>query len=86
MDLVDFGEIVRRWRRNNGMSQRRLAIKAGLNQSSISRLEHGHLPGLQLYRAVTLLRIIGLMPQRPRVASTPRAGTPGYSATRILSS
>lgn len=38
-----------------GMSQGQLARLAGMHQSTLSRLEHGRLEGLQLYRLAALV-------------------------------
>jgi transcriptional regulator with XRE-family HTH domain len=53
---MDFGDEVRRFRHQMGLSQRRFGRRFGLNQSSISRLERGSLPTLHLYRLVPILQ------------------------------
>lgn len=52
------GQAVRRGRVASGISQRQLGFRVGLNQSTISRLETGH---LRTMRMVTLARIIGAL-------------------------
>jgi transcriptional regulator with XRE-family HTH domain len=49
---------VKRGRLNSGLSQRQLAYRVGLNQSTISRLESGRLRNM---RMVTLARVIGVV-------------------------
>ena len=56
--LEALGTVVRVWRRACGLSQRALAARAGVNQSTISRLETGKLSGLRLRR---LARILGIL-------------------------
>jgi len=46
--LKALGEVVRRARRDVGVSQHTLAAVVGVNQSVISRLENGKLSGLRL--------------------------------------
>ena len=68
-DLIAFGELVRRFRRNNYMSQRVFGARLGLDQSSVSRLERGRLPGLQLHRLIPLLKLMGRLDRAPPSAS-----------------
>jgi transcriptional regulator with XRE-family HTH domain len=56
-----FGELVRKWRRDLGLSQRRFADKVGMNQSTISRLERGRAPGIALYRLLPILELGGVL-------------------------
>ena len=56
--LRAIGTSVRRARLGQGMSQRQLGWRAGLNQSTISRLESGR---LRTMRMVTLARIVGIL-------------------------
>ena len=59
MDLMEFGAAVRRWRVSRGMSQRQLARRVDLSQATVSRLERGLLPGIRLWRILTLLAVMG---------------------------
>ena len=65
--ILQFGVLVRRWRVAHGLSQRRLADKVGLNQSSISRLERGQLPGLTLWRLMPILELGGIVAPTSRI-------------------
>jgi transcriptional regulator with XRE-family HTH domain len=56
LDVI--GLLIRDGRRACGLSQRGLAARVGLNQSTISRLETGQLRGLRLK---TLARIFGIL-------------------------
>ena len=69
MDLMAFGEAVRRWRVNHGMSQRQLARRIDLSQATVSRLERGLLPGIRLWRIVTLLGVMGFGRARSDLAA-----------------
>ncbi len=52
------GEILREARRRNGVSQQRLAIRAGTTQSAISRIERDHVsPSVETLRE--LLHMLG---------------------------
>ena len=68
LGLSTLGLLVRQWRLLTGLSQRQLALKVGLNQSTISRLETGLLRSLRL---VTLARIIGVL-HDPLLGEPPR--------------
>ena len=63
--LMLVGQVVYEARRRAGISQRHLGRVAGVHQSTISRLERGHLNGLRLKR---LARILARLEQlsRPR--------------------
>ena len=52
------GQAVLRVRLAAGLTQRQLAFRAGLNQSTISRLERGELHAMRL---VTLARIVAVL-------------------------
>lgn len=77
-DLIDlettharqlFGSAMRRARLSVGVSQRGLASMAGLNQSTICRLELGTIGGL---RYATLMRIlVALEPREISIVGTP---------------
>jgi transcriptional regulator with XRE-family HTH domain len=58
LGLSTLGLLVRQWRRACGLSQRQLAARAGINQSTISRLETGQLRSLRL---ATLAMVIGVL-------------------------
>lgn len=66
--MVLFGELVRTWRLDHGLSQRQLADRVGLNQSTISRLERGRSPGLPLYRLLPIFELGGLVVSARRIA------------------
>lgn len=56
-----FGRLLRRWRRERGLSQERLAELSGCDRSYLSRLERGvNAPSLTV--AVELGRAFGLAP------------------------
>ena len=63
--LLLVGAVVYDARRRAGVTQRHLGRVAGVHQSTISRLERGHLNGLRLKR---LARILAYLEQlsRPR--------------------
>jgi transcriptional regulator with XRE-family HTH domain len=63
-----FGALVRKWRLDHGLSQRQLAVKCDLNQSTISRLERGRAPGLALYRLLPILELGGILASARRIA------------------
>jgi transcriptional regulator with XRE-family HTH domain len=62
------GEMVRRGRRATGLSQRGLAARCQLNQSTISRLENGNLRHLRL---LTVARVLGVL-YDPLLGDAPR--------------
>jgi transcriptional regulator with XRE-family HTH domain len=64
------GHIVLDGRREAGMTQRQLGALTGLNQSTISRLERGKLPGLSMKNLAT---IIGVLADRRRASRWRRA-------------
>ena len=53
MDLV--GRWIRASRVQLGMTQAQLAHRAGVSQTTVSRLERGKLEGLALYRLVAII-------------------------------
>jgi transcriptional regulator with XRE-family HTH domain len=66
---VVFGRGIAQARISAGLSQRSLAALAGLNQSTISRLETGTTAGV---RSETLMRILnGLAVREVRIVATP---------------
>jgi transcriptional regulator with XRE-family HTH domain len=48
MDDLRFGRVIRAVRLRLGLSQERLGVRAGVSQATVSRIERGHLDGLQL--------------------------------------
>ena len=76
MDLTP-GQLLREARRRHGVSQKRLAIRAGTTQSAISRIEGDHVsPSVETLRE--LLHLLGedlVMETRERDAGIDRAMT-----------
>lgn len=71
--------LLRQARRRSGLSQRRLALRAGTSQDAISRIERGaEAPGLDRLRRMLLLcgEELRLSTQRPDAAERP-AGEAG---------
>lgn len=58
-DLVEFGRNVRRARRIIGLSQQRVADRAQISQSMLSRLERGLAPAMPTEALVRLGRVLG---------------------------
>ena len=56
--LKRLGEVIRRARRDVGVSQHMLADAVGVNQSVISRLENGKLVGLRLYHLGAIVALL----------------------------
>ncbi len=56
---VAFGERVRRARTHVGFTQQRVADRAGVSQSAVSRLERGLATGMSLERLLRILDAIG---------------------------
>ena len=71
------GDIVRDARLRRNLTQRQLAWQALLTQSTISRLETGHLRGMRLR---TLAAIIGVLRMNPkgRMSASWQASGPGF--------
>jgi DNA-binding XRE family transcriptional regulator len=57
--LEIFGERIRRGRHRAGLSQRQLANRSGVSQSTISRLERGRCIGLAFVRLVAICSAMG---------------------------
>ena len=60
------GQLVYEGRRTAGITQRHLAKHAGVNQSTISRLERGRLNGLRLKRLAAILASLEWLGARRR--------------------
>jgi transcriptional regulator with XRE-family HTH domain len=60
--VANVGLWVAERRRQLYISQRALARATGINQSIISRLEHGLTPGLTLVRLAPILHVLGWPP------------------------
>lgn len=58
-----FGEVLKKKRRDAGLSQRELAEKAGLDFSYISKIENGRLPPPAADTLVHLCRIMKIPPE-----------------------
>jgi transcriptional regulator with XRE-family HTH domain len=56
MDIL--GRWIRESRVRAGMSQAQLARRAGMHQSTLSRLERGQLEGLRLHRLAALIAVL----------------------------
>lgn len=88
--LVALGGVFLELRRSRGMTQRRLASRSGLSQSSISRLETGRAPWLSAVWIARLLVGLDLTPGELGFGATlTPSDTPGwrllierFSATR----
>ena len=70
--LALLAEVVRRGRQGAGITQQRLAAAAGLNQSTISRLERGQLRSMRLVRLARLIGAIVEMGSLPPPGRLPR--------------
>jgi transcriptional regulator with XRE-family HTH domain len=57
--LQSFGRLVRRARQCAGLSQQRLAERAAVSQTAVSRLERGVAPRLPLERLLALQQVLG---------------------------
>jgi DNA-binding XRE family transcriptional regulator len=77
--LAIIASLVRQGRRGAGITQQQLAWAAEVHQSTISRLERGHLRAMRLVR---LARVVGTLVDRRGLAPpgrTPRRdGTTGW--------
>lgn len=76
--LVALGSVFRELRQLRGLTQRQLASRSGLSQSSISRLETGKAPWLSAVWIARLLAGLDLdreeLGPRPKAGSSPEAG------------
>lgn len=60
LDTVpDVARFVREQREQKGLTQRQLAERTGLSESSIAKFERGDVPDFPLGRALLLLRALG---------------------------
>ena len=66
--LIVIGQIARAARLQRGLTQRQLAWRTGLSQSTISKLETGRLRGMRLH---TLAAIIGVLRSNPNGVASP---------------
>jgi transcriptional regulator with XRE-family HTH domain len=88
LGLRIIGQAVRAGRLDSGISQRQLAYRVGLSQSTLSRLETGSLRNM---RMVTLARVIGavnmpagyLLPGEPPPPSRRLPGQDRTSAPKV---
>lgn len=79
--MEHLGTLVRDARREHGLSQRRLALRAGTTQARLSRIENGH----ESPSFASLTRLLGVMggrlvvgvePIEPPTTLLDRSGTP----------
>lgn len=76
LDTVpDVADFVRQQRERQGLTQRQLAERTGLSESSIAKLERGDAPDFPLGRALLLLRALGF-----RLVPAPKAAGPALAA------
>jgi transcriptional regulator with XRE-family HTH domain len=68
LGMSRIGELVRLRRRASGLSQRALADRCGLNQSTICRLERGQ---LRTFRLRNLALVFGIL-EDPLLGAQPR--------------
>jgi len=66
---MDIGAAVRRARRRAGLSQRELAVRAGLPQSTVARIESGFVDP----RTTTVVKLLEVCGEE--LETTPRLGT-----------
>ena len=61
LDTVpDVAHFIRQLREREGLTQRQLAARTGLSESSIAKFERGEAPDFPLGRALLLLRALGV--------------------------
>jgi transcriptional regulator with XRE-family HTH domain len=66
--LEELGSAVRDARQRAGLSQRHLEALSGVNQSAISRMERGRVPGMRLDKLARIAMVLGellLVPADP---------------------
>lgn len=67
MYLVTAAELIKRTRERHGISQRRLALRAGTDQAAVSRIERGEVsPSVE-----TVERLLAAMGERLKLATAP---------------
>lgn len=89
MSKVNLGELLRETRRGRGLSQHRLAVRAGTSQDAISRIERGvEAPTLerfsQLMLAMGYRPALSLEPLESRVPPAELAATSGMTPAERL--
>ncbi len=74
-DSDDLGKLLRQARERQGLSQRRLALRAGTSQDAISRIERG-VEAPTLERFAQLMQVLGrrlVLDSEPVESSVPRS-------------
>ena len=72
---MSIGERVREARREAGITQKELAVKAGMKQPSISELENGESAGTA--NIATIAAALGVLPLWLQTGKGPKKPTPG---------
>lgn len=76
LDTVpDVAHFVRQQRERDGLTQRQLAERTGLSESSIAKFERGDAPDFPLGRALLLVRALGF-----RLVPAPKGTGPDLAA------
>ncbi|MEO8469744.1 MAG: helix-turn-helix transcriptional regulator [Chloroflexota bacterium] len=80
------GDLVRTSRLDLGLSQRQLAWRVSMSQSTISRLESGTLRGMRLPRLALVIGVLRLDPRSAHLGQppAPRRRLPGQTAETTL--
>jgi HTH-type transcriptional regulator / antitoxin HipB len=71
MDIVELGNALRNARRENGLSQARLATSLGMSRATISGIENGSIAEIGIRKVAALCAAVGLeltvqaQPRRP---------------------
>lgn len=60
LDMVALGQRVQEAREGAGLTQQTLAWRAEVRNELISRLEHGHCPGLRVQTLYSICQVLGL--------------------------
>ena len=84
--MTVIGELVRTSRLDLGLSQRQLAWRVSMSQSTISRLESGTLRGMRLQRLALVLGVLRLDPRSVHFGEppAPRRRLPGQTSESTL--